>query len=549
MDNSINPALFGDILLQAGENGQFIQISNLSAEFLPLLKVGQSAMLNVAFDAAGEAKAFLQVGTEKINVVLPDNFTVLKQDGTPCEPEQTVSIPVKIGAGKKLYPIKNSAVHAGKPAENAETLPEKNIVLASRPKIFANMPLKKVVSQNPKLPSEVSAVQTVKTVREILSQIEFEPLKLNNFIEKTLREFKAPESIVRQAVQMLRPLNVKALQTGADFSMPQNVLQPLKNVLLQVAGQQPETFDEIKPLLQQEINNLSGLQIKGEISERVNDVTFVKTPLGETFFSSKVKLPVAENILLGIEAKVQDLLPEIKLLDDIVKIFHHMSKPKVNITPEFIAKQPQLKNLAAIDALMPEALPAIISKLPFQSENLVENIYRFYQGSVNQSLERWLGKDVLDMVAAHSSVSEKVVSELNGIMSNALKETPGWRIVEMPLFDGNQITPLKVALKKDGRKEKQKAGKNGSGTRFIVETSFSKLGSFQFDGFSSVERRSLDLILRTGTNLNDDFCANIINLFKKSLYSLNYAGTIKINRRQAFVSLYDENQINSGIYV
>jgi hypothetical protein len=49
--------------------------------------------------------------------------------------------------------------------------------------------------------------------------------------------------------------------------------------------------------------------------------------------------------------------------------------------------------------------------------------------------------------------------------------------------------------------------------------------------------------------LDDDFCANIINLFKKSLYNLDYSGTIKLNRQENFVALYQDKPIMEGFYI
>jgi hypothetical protein len=121
------------------------------------------------------------------------------------------------------------------------------------------------------------------------------------------------------------------------------------------------------------------------------------------------------------------------------------------------------------------------------------------------------------------------------MLQNSLKETTSWRIVEMPFYDGTQLSALKIAVKKDKRqKEKQNERKTA---RFVVETEFSKLGRFQFDGFSKVQSRSLDLIIRTSEKISDDFCANIINLFKKSLYKLDYSGTIKINCKSDFIKI------------
>ena len=133
------------------------------------------------------------------------------------------------------------------------------------------------------------------------------------------------------------------------------------------------------------------------------------------------------------------------------------------------------------------------------------------------------------------------------MLQNSLRETPSWRIVEMPFYDGSQLSAIKIAIKKDKQQKEKQDDKKA--TRFVVETEFSKLGKFQFDGFSKKQSRSLDMIIRTSEKISDDFCANIINLFKKSLYDLDYSGTIKINTAKNFINFNEENIITEGDYI
>ena len=87
------------------------------------------------------------------------------------------------------------------------------------------------------------------------------------------------------------------------------------------------------------------------------------------------------------------------------------------------------------------------------------------------------------------------------------------------------------------------------GTRFVVETQFSKLGNFQFDGFVRSHERNLDLIVRTSSQLDDDFCTQLINLFKNSLYNFDYKGSVKINQKESFINFYEAAPRKQGIYI
>ena len=189
----------------------------------------------------------------------------------------------------------------------------------------------------------------------------------------------------------------------------------------------------------------------------------------------------------------------------------------------------------------------IMNKLPFQSDNLFENMFSLYKGVVNNDISRWLGGENIAELLADNVNGQKNIVELNNMMQGLVKETPSWRIIEMPFFDGNNLSSVKIALKKE--KDKSEKQKNKNATRFVVETEFSKLGKFQFDGFCKAEDRNLDLIIRTNKKISDDFYTNIINLFKKSLYDLNYSGTIKINMIESFINLNQDNTVTEGIYI
>ena len=176
-------------------------------------------------------------------------------------------------------------------------------------------------------------------------------------------------------------------------------------------------------------------------------------------------------------------------------------------------------------------------------------MFKFYQAATKQELHLWLGTDKIRDIILHTPKADNIISELNNFITSSVKETPFWRIVEIPFFEGHMFTPIKISVKKDNKDDNTSKRKTKKGTRFIVETQFSKLGNFQFDGFLHQAQRTLDLVIRTSKMIDDDFCSNIINLFKNTLYTLDYVGTIKINRQENFVKTQEVIETNKGIYV
>lgn len=82
---------------------------------------------------------------------------------------------------------------------------------------------------------------------------------------------------------------------------------------------------------------------------------------------------------------------------------------------------------------------------------------------------------------------------------------------------------------------------------------FSKLGKFQFDGFSLAKDRRFDLVVRTSKTLPSDFCSHIVNLFKTSLHDVDYVGNISINVKENFIKIGEDeitqSQIRDGVYI
>jgi hypothetical protein len=214
-----------------------------------------------------------------------------------------------------------------------------------------------------------------------------------------------------------------------------------------------------------------------------------------------------------------------------------------------IQSQPQFENLAQLlETQSPQTAQAIVNRLPMSAQNLIDNIARFYKAAVTRDVSMWLDKNNIDSLNLDAKNAPQTMQQVQNFVASSVKETPSWRIVEVPFFDGNQMSNIKIATPKE-QKNQQAHTSEQKGTRFIVETDFSKLGQFQFDGFVRKSQRNLDLVVRTSTALDDDFCANIINLFKKSLYNLDYSGTIKLNRQENFVALYKDKPATEGFYI
>ena len=74
-----------------------------------------------------------------------------------------------------------------------------------------------------------------------------------------------------------------------------------------------------------------------------------------------------------------------------------------------------------------------------------------------------------------------------------------------------------------------------------------------YDGFSLPAEKRFDLIIRTEKEIDNDFCAQIMQLFRTSLSAVDYAGNIRINIKEKFIKLCEDEPektiLQDGIFI
>lgn len=417
------------------------------------------------------------------------------------------------------------------------------------------------------LSEQSSAVKMNVDIGKQLADIKVVPLKLNEVIAPKVQEMPIPQAAKEVILQSLPKLDAEIVALGKDLNIAKNVLQPVYENLQEIA-ENVQKLPDLLPKLQQQIAELSGQKIGAEVTSRLNETTFLKTDLGNTLFSSPVKLATGENLTLEINSPIY---PTDKTQNNVslVNDFFELLAGKTNITDskirEFsdqllqkILSVPSQKtantsvdtklnaNLNINNEAVMKVAQNILPKVPTFGNNFMANVANFMTAATKGDAEIWLGKDNVQTIITNFDNAPKALQVLNDFVSSAVKETPLWRVVEIPVYAENRFSYVKIALPKE-RENGEQAKKKG--TRFMVETQFSKLGSFQFDGFVQKSSRNLDLVVRTSRELEEDFCTQIINLYKNTLYNLNYVGNIKINQRDEFINIYAGNKPKEGIYI
>ncbi len=549
MDSLIPPLSTPQTNVSGNETGVNGSISALPPEVQIAVKPGQSYLLeilmNEGVDFSGAIKAEIDVSGQKIPLDIELEAPI------KLPPEQGAKLQVKIGninnkgqADIKLLSINGEkVVRAPAMPQNVDrTAPVINI---STPKVVSEFhPLKigsmlKSLSNQLHLPNMVSQVLDENFQKsEISVGLRLENTNINNAlvegntiknsiqrIELILKNFadtfrrQTPqtadiEHFVFQIKNEFLPLK-NALMTGTAFSNPDSKLLALRTSL-----------GNFLPDKNIKLENLSQVLLE------IKDIRFTDSlmPLEDLKASNRLtqNLPSLLNILKDLlESSLQPQSETDKLLN-IFKTLHNLGQD----------------NLA----------DKIMQKFPSLEGKVLENMFHFVKAAGQHNAEVWLGKDIVQDLRQMGQSGQEISSRLTDFMNASIRDGGSWKIINLPIINGEQLSRIRLAIKNIQEEEARKErGKNKKSARFVVDTSFTKLGAFQFDGFSFIKDRQFDLIIRTSQVIDEDLKSNIFRIFKTTLHNFQYKGTIKINVKENFIKICeDENKeetLKQGLYV
>ena len=396
--------------------------------------------------------------------------------------------------------------------------------------------------------AQTQALQNVITNQvQTETKIPLAPLKLENIVKNIAQETLITPDKLQAVLKELPDVSV-------EFS--KNIEVPIK----QVVEQAQIIKENIKGLLNssqppKEISNgilsaMEGVKILPAKTEAYTQTTVFKTPLGNVFPEEAVKL--AEGI--NLQLNVLDIVPNEKLgLKDVLELLQIKDSPHKDVLKTINVTEPELKEIYKIL----QENPVTQNKMPIaESKNFLSNIIGFVKAAVKEDAKHWLGRaEVAELQSTPQGQQTLNIAQL--AIENAVKDTGRWRMIEIPVMSGEMIDNMKLSIKKQ-QEETEEEGRNKKtrpqekSTRFVLETNFSRLGKFQFDGLAIEEKRRFDLIIRTEKQLEEDIYSHIMRLYKTTLENLNYAGTIKINLKENFIKPWEDDtteNLGQGIFV
>lgn len=386
----------------------------------------------------------------------------------------------------------------------------------------------------------------------LFSEVGMLPLKLGTALEKIFVQNNVPPAIARQLGESLNNFSLQLQIVSVPAETAQNavpadkipqsdflqkIVTLVKNNMSSDGGALPEKV--VQQLTKDIVGQVTAQQnkfITGEMKNADGRLwPVVETPLGPLVPETNLKIPDETKLLLQITGLFQNKAAEVSKL----------SSPGLKEVFELL----QTRGMNDVE-------DTILQKIPQNNEKLLSNIMSFVKAARSGKPEHWLGTETLNRLKAAGTDGAEILEKLNNAVNAQVQENSGWKIINIPFYGDNMFNRIRVAVKKMEDEEQQrqeKRRKEKSAVRFVVDTSFSVLGAFQLDGFSFVKDKRFDLIVRTEKDMSRDFCSEMMRLFQKSLEDVGYSGNMKINVKENFIKICeDENKnatLENGIFI
>ena len=406
--------------------------------------------------------------------------------------------------------------------------------------------------------AEAQQSTSIQTDKTFPSTITAKPL--SQIVETVSQRLQLPTSTTTQLVASLpdaellfnqpvlseQATNVASpsVPTSSQLSLPANISAPLTEIL---TSSQP--FAAKAEAVVKLFANLQGTSLPAQ-TVSYPQTTVLQTPLGILYPDTPVKVP--EHIRLDVAIKELQIKPQADLSALLDYRLWNDDNPLPSLTPllDRGTSQPQLSPQDSLTKILKQMLPPEQAQLLNQkipqpdSKNFISDMVGFIKASRSHNLSDWLGKGVVAELNYNNADGAEVVNQLNNVVINSSREAGAWRMVDIPILTEAGIANIRLAVKHnpedDEEDQPDRPKRPQGGTRFVIDSTFTNLGRFQFDGIALEHQRRFDLIIRTERYIEDDLCSNLVRLFTTTLQAQNYVGVMSINRREKFVHPWDE---------
>ncbi|OYQ33464.1 hypothetical protein CHU95_13770 [Niveispirillum lacus] len=241
----------------------------------------------------------------------------------------------------------------------------------------------------------------------------------------------------------------------------------------------------------------------------------VTTPQGMLVLRARTDLPPGTNLTLSLEIpQNRDLSALLPPLDPVQG-------------SDWPALREVMSSLMAADPALARAIAA--NALPQPTKRLTTNLTFFIAALRGGDAAGWLGGEATELLTARGGAQllARLREDFQAAARQAAEPTPdGWRAMPIPFGTPDQVMRAQLYVRSATEQEGEDTRSDGRAApkRFLLDLNFSHIGPMQLDGMVWTGR--FDLMIRTQTLLPADLKQSIGTIFRDSLETVGYAGTI-----------------------
>jgi hypothetical protein len=255
----------------------------------------------------------------------------------------------------------------------------------------------------------------------------------------------------------------------------------------------------------------------------------IHTPVGDIMLQNRSSLPVGAQLALAID--IVETAPPVTMPTPVVQspqqalLSLSQGWPTLADLVALLQGAEAGPGRAAVDA---DTARQALNLLPHAGVKLGAGLMNAMAALRSGDLGKLLGP--LLTAKGGSAEREEMVRRLRGEFSqlSALaQERPDvdWRALFLPVIDDQgRVTQVNLFYRRPKKNSEDGPGDRGSGTRFVVEADFSRLGPFQLDGLMRPQR--FDLMIRSRARLNDRMRREIEAIYEEARGLTGFAGSI-----------------------
>lgn len=167
----------------------------------------------------------------------------------------------------------------------------------------------------------------------------------------------------------------------------------------------------------------------------------------------------------------------------------------------------------------PQAADALLRAIPQANQRLAAGLSLFAGALMRNDLRPLLGDAAVKGLekAGRRDLADKLKAEFESLSADSARPVGNgdWRALSMPFLNGAQVDAIRLFVRNStAQVEEDGRRKDGGGEhRFVLEVNMSQLGRMQFDGLVQRTNKRFDLIIRTGSPLEEKVRRDISGIF------------------------------------